>query len=160
MVTCFNTVEGNIFELFTGTGDDTQMETMLSNCMTELNEGRDIAAHTTPENARDVQALMRTLGYTEWNLYGVSYGTKLAFDVMRSAPEGTKAVVIDSVAPPNSRSYDENMLPISEGIDAVVRPSAENAACNAAFPDFRATILRMADELHKSPSPANADDRR
>jgi pimeloyl-ACP methyl ester carboxylesterase len=154
MVTCFDTFEGNIFELFTGTGDDAQMATMLSNCMAELNEGRDLAAYTTPENARDVQALMRTLGYTEWNLNGISYGTKLALEVMRTAPDGTRAVVIDSVFPPNAGSYDENMLPLSESIDAVVRLCAEDAACNAAFPDLRATILRIADELDASPIPA------
>lgn len=151
MVTCFDTFEGNIYELFTGTGDDAQMATMLSNCMAELNEGRDIAAYTTPENARDVQALMRTLGYESWNLYGISYGTKLALEVMRTAPEGTRAVVIDSVSPPNGRPYDENMLPLSESIDAVVRLCAEDAACDAAFPDLRATILRVADELDVSP---------
>ncbi len=154
MVTCFDTLEGNIFELFTGSGDEAQMQAMLASCLAELNEGREIAAYTTPENARDVQALMRTLGYTEWNLYGVSYGTKLALEVMRTAPEGTRAVVIDSVAPPNSRFYDENLLPLSEGIDAVVRMCAEDAACNAAYPDLRATILRVADELDKSPIPA------
>jgi pimeloyl-ACP methyl ester carboxylesterase len=154
MVTCFDTFEGNIFELFTGTGDDGQLGAMLASCMAELNEGRDIAAYTTPENARDVQALLRTLGYSEWNLYGVSYGTKLALEVMRTAPEGTRSVVIDSVAPPNSRYFDENLLPISEGIDAVVRLCAEDAGCNAAYPDLRATILRVADELEKSPIPA------
>jgi pimeloyl-ACP methyl ester carboxylesterase len=154
MVTCFETFEGNIFELFTGTGDDAQMEAMLSDCVAELNQGRDIAGYTTPENARDVQALMRTLGYESWNIYGISYGTKLALEVMRTAPEGTRAVVIDSVAPPNSRYFDENMLPISEGIDAVVRLCTEDAACDAAFPDLRAMILRVADELDASPIPA------
>jgi pimeloyl-ACP methyl ester carboxylesterase len=155
MVTCFDTLEGNIFDLFTGTADDARMQAMLADCMAELNQGRDIAAYTTPENARDVQALMRTLGYAEWNLYGVSYGTKLALEVMRTAPEGTRAVVLDSVAPPNSRFYDENMLPLSEAIDAVVRMCAEDAACNGAFPDLHATILRVADELDKSPIPAS-----
>jgi pimeloyl-ACP methyl ester carboxylesterase len=154
MVTCFNTFEGNIFELFTGTGDDAQTAAMLADCMAELNAGRDIAAYTTPENARDVQALMRTLGYGTWNLYGVSYGTKLALEVLRTAPEGTRSVVLDSVAPPNSRFYDENILPLSESIDAVVRLCAEDAACDAAFPDLRATILRVADELDRSPIPA------
>ncbi len=123
MVTCFDTFEGNIFELFTGTGDDAQMETMLSNCMTELNEGRDNAAYTTPENARDVQALMRTLGYTEWNLYGVSYGTKLALEVMRTAPERTRSIVIDSVAPRTAASTTRTCCPC---------PKASMPSCGSA----------------------------
>ncbi len=154
MVTCFETFEGNIFELFTGTGDDAQMEAMLSDCVAELNQGRDIAGYTTPENARDVQALMRTLGYGTWNVYGISYGTTLALEVMRTAPEGTRSVVIDSVSPQNSRAYDENVLPLSERISAVVAFCAADPACDAAYPDPRGTILRVADELDRSPIPA------
>jgi hypothetical protein len=44
-----------------------------------------------------VQAIMQTPGYPEYNIYGVSYDTKLALEVMRSAPEGLRSVVIDSV---------------------------------------------------------------
>jgi pimeloyl-ACP methyl ester carboxylesterase len=64
-------------------------------------------------------------------------------------------VVIDSVAPPQSRYYDENLLPIVESIDAVVRLCAEDTACAAAYPDLRGTILRVADELEKSPIEAS-----
>lgn len=154
MVTCFETFEGNIYNLFTGAATDAETEKLLADCLAELKEGRDIAAYTTPENARDVQTLMRTLGYKEWNLYGVSYGTKLALEVMRTVPEGTRSVVLDSVAPPQSRYYDENMLPIAESIDAVVKLCAEDAKCNAAYPDLKGTILRVAEELEKSPIPA------
>lgn len=154
MVTCFNTFEANVYDLFTGGGGDAATLKVLSDCMAELKESRDIAAYTTPENARDMQALMRTLGYDAWNLYGVSYGTKLALEVMRTAPEGTRAVVIDSVAPPQARYYDENALPVAESIDAVVRLCAEDAACAAAYPDLKGTILRVADELERSPIPA------
>lgn len=151
MVTCFNTLEGNIYDLFAGTGDDAAMLKMMSDCAAELKQDRDLTAYTTPENARDVQALMRTLGYSEWNLYGISYGTKLALEVMRTAPEGTRSVVIDSVAPPQSKYYDENVLPLVESMDAVVRLCADDAACNAAFPDLKSTIIRVAGELEKSP---------
>jgi pimeloyl-ACP methyl ester carboxylesterase len=161
MVTCFQTFEANIFEVFTGqtlegeTGtQDGSAESLLTTCLEELKENRDIAAYVTPQNARDVQALMRTLGYQTWNLYGISYGTTLALEVMRTAPEGTRAVVIDSVSPQNSRAYDENVLPLSESITAVVELCAADSACAAAYPDLRGTILRVADELDRSPIPA------
>jgi pimeloyl-ACP methyl ester carboxylesterase len=154
MVTCFNTFEANSYDIFTGGGGNEGLLKVLSDCMAELKKGRDIAAYTTPENARDVQALMQTLGYDTWNLYGVSYGTKLALEVMRTAPEGTRSVLLDSVAPPQARYYDENALPVAETIDAVVRLCAEDAACAAACPDLKVTILRVADDLEKSPVPA------
>ena len=161
MVTCFQTLEANIFELFTGetlegdagTEDDTE-EDMLATCLGELKENRDITAYVTPQNARDVQALMRTLGHDTWNIYGVSYGTTLALEVMRTAAEGTRAVVIDSVSPQNERAYDQNSLPLSESISAVVAFCAADPACDAAYPDLGGTILRVAGELEKSPIPA------
>jgi hypothetical protein len=73
---------------------------------------------------------------------------------MRTAPEGTRSVVIDSVSPQNSRAYDENVLPLSESISAVVAFCAADPACDAAYPDLRGTILRVADELDRSPIPA------
>ncbi len=161
MVTCFQTLEANIFELFTGQtleddagAQDGSGQDLFATCLAELKENRDITAYVTPQNARDVQALMRTLGYETWNLYGISYGTTLALEVMRTAPEGTRAVVIDSVSPQNSRAYDENMRPLSESITAVVEFCAADPACDAAYPDLRGTILRVADELDRSPIPA------
>src|SRR6185295_8709754 len=43
-----------------------------------LNKGVDPASATTAENAADVNDLRLALGYNQWNLYGVSYGTRLA----------------------------------------------------------------------------------
>jgi pimeloyl-ACP methyl ester carboxylesterase len=55
-------------------------------------------------------------GYGDYDIYGISYGTKLALEVMRSAPEGVRSVVIDGVFPPNARAYDTNILPVQEGL--------------------------------------------
>ena len=41
-----------------------------------------------------------------YNIYGISYGTKLALETMRGAPEGIRSVVIDGVAPSWLRLYD------------------------------------------------------
>jgi pimeloyl-ACP methyl ester carboxylesterase len=62
--------------------------------------GVDFRRFDTPANARDARDLMATLGGGPWNLYGVSYGTRVALEVMREAPEGLRAVVLDSAFPP------------------------------------------------------------
>ena len=41
-----------------------------------------VRAYTTRETAADVAALRPALGIGEWNLLGISYGTRLALDVM------------------------------------------------------------------------------
>lgn len=156
MVTCFATFEESLVELFSGTGlDDAKQKEIFSKCTAELQQnGRDLTAYNTVQNARDVRAIMQALGYKDYNIYGVSYGTKLALEVMRSAPEGVRSVVIDSVFPPNARAYDTNILPVQEGVQQVINQCAADAACAAAFPDLEATLQRVAVKLEKNPIPA------
>jgi pimeloyl-ACP methyl ester carboxylesterase len=73
---------------------------------------------------------------------------------MRSAPEGVRSVVLDSVFPPNARAYDTNVLPVQEGVQQVIKQCAADSACAAAFPDLEATIQRVAVKLEKNPIPA------
>lgn len=156
MVTCFGTFENSLLDLFTPSNlDDAKLQDMLSKCTDELKaSGRNLAAYNTVQNAKDVRAVIQALGYGDYNIYGISYGTKLALEVMRSAPEGVRSVVIDSVFPPNARAYDTNILPVQEGVQQVINQCAADAACAAAFPDLEATIQRVAVKLEKNPIPA------
>lgn len=157
MVTCFSTFENSLLDLFVPSRmDGAKIDEIFSTCTAELRaEGRDLSAYNTVQNAKDVRALMQTLGYGEYNIYGISYGTKLAMEVMRSAPDGVRSVVLDSVFPPNARAYDTNILPVQEGVQQVVNQCAADAACAAAFPDLEATIQRVAVKLEKNPIPAS-----
>jgi pimeloyl-ACP methyl ester carboxylesterase len=127
---------------------------LVARCLDEIKaKSGDITAYNTTQNAYDTQALMRALGYPEWNLYGISYGTQLALEVMRSAPEGTRAVVIDSVFPPDVKGYDENIKPLQEAIQATLDQCAADSACAAAYPDLEGTLVRVADRLAANPIP-------
>lgn len=156
MVTCFSTFENSLMDLFQpATLNSAAIEELVGGCTAELKaDGRDLAAYNTVQNAKDVRALMQALGYGDYNIYGISYGTKLAMEVMRSAPDGVRSVVLDSVFPPNARAYDTNILPVQEGVQQVVNQCAADAACAAAFPDLEATIQRVAVKLEKNPIPA------
>lgn len=157
MVTCFGTFENSLLDLFQPANlDGAKIQDMLSKCTDELKAGgRNLSAYNTVQNAKDVRAVMQALGYGDYNIYGISYGTKLALEVMRSAPEGVRSVVIDSVFPPNARAYDTNILPVQEGVQQVINQCAADAACAAAFPDLEATIQRVAVKLEKNPIPAS-----
>ncbi len=59
---------------------------------------------STSLSAQDLRALMAQLEYAEWNIIGVSYGTRLALEVARQeqlAPQRVrlKAMVLDSIYP-------------------------------------------------------------
>jgi pimeloyl-ACP methyl ester carboxylesterase len=157
MVTCLDTLGANIVSLMApGAVPDTTPEgERFAQCIDEIKaKTGDITAYNTTQNAYDTQALMRALGYPEWNLYGISYGTQLALEVMRSAPEGTRSVVIDSVFPTDVKGYDENVKPLQEAIQAALDQCVADPACAAAYPDLEGTLVRVADKLQANPIPA------
>jgi len=62
------------------------------NCRDTLSRsGADLAAYNSAENAADLEDLRLALGYAQWNLYGGSYGTKLALTAMRDFPAGIRS---------------------------------------------------------------------
>jgi pimeloyl-ACP methyl ester carboxylesterase len=158
MVACFDTLGANIVSLVApgALPEATPEADLFAQCLDEIKaKSGDITAYNTTQNAYDTQALMRALGYPEWNLYGISYGTQLALEVMRSAPEGTRSVVIDSVFPTDVKGYDENIKPLQESIQATLDQCAADPACAAAYPDLEGTLVRLAEKLQTNPIPAS-----
>jgi len=116
----------------------------MRDCLEEIQaDGTDLSKYNTLQNARDVPMILQALGYEEWNLYGISYGTKLTLEVMRSTPEGTRAVVIDGVAPPWIRLYDTLTLPMAESMARLVEDCAAEPACDEAYPDLGKVLTQV-----------------
>ncbi len=63
-------------------------------------EGFDLHRFTTRHNAADAIDLMRAMGVGRWSVYGVSYGTRVALEMMRTAPQQLHAAILDSPYPP------------------------------------------------------------
>ena len=71
-----------------------------SQCLQDARDkGIAIDAYTTWQNALDVKDIRRALGYDQWTLFGVSYGTELAQAILQVDEEGVRAAILDSVVP-------------------------------------------------------------
>lgn len=128
---------------------------LFAPCVAEVRaSGADLPQYNTRNNARDVRAILSALGYPEYNIYGISYGTRLALEVLRTAPEGVRAAVVDSVAPTSVHLYDNLLGPHAAAVDAIVTQCAADPGCNAAYPDLGARMIALAAKLKQSPIPA------
>ncbi len=96
-----------------------------------LDDGIELTAYNSINNAHDVEAIRVALGYERWNLFGISYGTKLGLEVMRRHPEGVRAVVLDSVYPPQVDSVLENPNSFLASYQRVVAACNDDSACAA-----------------------------
>jgi pimeloyl-ACP methyl ester carboxylesterase len=108
------------------------------------------AAYNSVASAADLADLRQALGYKEWNLYGISYGTRLALTTMREHPEGIRSVILDSTVPLQSSETD---TPVSaeRGFAQLFTGCADNPDCNKAFPNLRDTFYKLVDQLDKKP---------
>ncbi|MFN3889888.1 MAG: alpha/beta hydrolase [Beijerinckiaceae bacterium] len=128
----------------------TTLPTLAKQCVSELEaQGVPLAAYNTTQNALDVPLVVRALGYGDYNLYGISYGTKLALEVMRVAPQGVRSVIIDGVAPSWVNLYNAFALKNDEAVQIVVDQCAADKACNDAYPDLGRIFNETLDKAAK-----------
>jgi len=118
--------------------------------------------YTTSVAVRDLDAVREALGYPTWNLYGISYGTRVAQHYLRRYPERTRAVIIDGVVPPTLPLGPRISLDAQAALELVFERCAADPACDARFPglDFsfdalRAELAARPQEVH-FPDPLNA----
>jgi pimeloyl-ACP methyl ester carboxylesterase len=113
--------------------------------------GADLTAYNTTESASDIAELRIAMGIERWNIYGVSYGSDLALQVLRDHPEGVRSLVIDAVVPPNINVIETGSRAASESATAIYEACAAQPACHAAFPDGRAEYTRVINDLAAKP---------
>ncbi|MBX3080973.1 MAG: alpha/beta hydrolase [Anaerolineae bacterium] len=123
-----------------------------------LNDGINLSAYTSAENAADLADLRVALGYPTWNVYGISYGTRLALTLMRDHPEGLRSVIIDSVYPPEVNAYEEEAANTQQAFSVLFDGCAAETACNAAYPNLKQTFYALIDTLNDTPAPVNTVD--
>jgi pimeloyl-ACP methyl ester carboxylesterase len=95
-----------------------------------IGEGFDLRRFTTRLNAEDAIQLMRAMGLEQWDAYGISYGTRVALQMMRIAPEALRAVILDSPYPPevNAELSDAWLLQRSFELFARICELADDCA--------------------------------
>ena len=106
---------------------------------------------TTSVAVTDLEAARVALGYTSLNLYGVSYGSRVAQHFARRYPESTRTVIIDGVVPPQISLGPEIATESQRAVDKILARCAADTACNESFPNIDATFARVVAELRESP---------
>ena len=113
--------------------------------------GIDLSAYNTAENAADIEALRLELAIDSWDLLGISYGTRLALNIMRDYPAGVGRVVLDSVFPPNADTPGEEALHPYRSLQRLFADCTSDTYCNTEYPDLETVFLETVVTLNDSP---------
>lgn len=123
--------------------DDTIAETRK--CLDSL--PHDPRFFTTSVAVEDLEALRVALGYPSLNLYGSSYGTRVAQHFLRRYPDSTRTVILDGVAPPQIALGPGIAIEAQKALDSIFERCAQDSDCNTAFPSIREDFAELEASL-------------
>jgi pimeloyl-ACP methyl ester carboxylesterase len=112
-------------------------------------EGVNLAAYNSAQSAADLNDLRLALGVDEWNLWGLSYGTRLAQTAMRDYPEGIRSVVLDSTYPLSANLLTDTPANVARAMDLLFAGCAADPACNEAYPDLETVFYDTVAQLNE-----------
>jgi len=106
---------------------------------------------TTSVAVTDLEALRQALGYERLNLYGVSYGSRVAQHFARRYPGSTRSVILDGVVPPQLALGPGIAVEAQKALDAIFARCADDEACNERFPGLAAGFEALRESLDAEP---------
>jgi pimeloyl-ACP methyl ester carboxylesterase len=117
-----------------------------------LQAGVDLDSYNSAASAADLADLRQALGYAEWNLYGISYGTRLALTIMRDHPAGIRSVILDSVYPPEINFWEEYGQNIQAIFARLFNGCSASRVCDATYPNLKKVFYDTVDRLNAKPA--------
>jgi pimeloyl-ACP methyl ester carboxylesterase len=133
--------------------DSQRYRAALEACLSRFQrEGVNLKAYTTTNSAADVADLRRLLGLREWNLYGISYSTKLMLTVLRDHPEGIRSIILDSPLPLQANWDVEAAGNVLSRLDALFQ------SVSRAHPGLKARTLELIKRADRAPLTVSVPD--
>ena len=126
--------------------DDDADQAEIALCLKSIKQP--LAPYSTANAAQDIERVRLALGYGKVNIFGGSYGTRLAQSYARRYPDSVRALILDGVAAP------DQVIPAfardaQQALDALFQRCAWDAACASSFPglkaEFDAVLARVND---------------
>jgi pimeloyl-ACP methyl ester carboxylesterase len=114
--------------------------------------GANLSTYTSVNMAADAKDVLIALGYQQANLYGVSYGTRVAQFMMRTYPEVVRSVILDSVVPvENQLLKPQPNAKQDELIRMLFEECKIDPACLYAYPDLESAYNETIQSLDAQP---------
>jgi pimeloyl-ACP methyl ester carboxylesterase len=136
------------------TGAD-EVARLVDTCLGALEH--DPVFYTTSVAVADLEHVRAALAVERWNLYGVSYGTRVAQHYLRRFPERVRAVVLDGVVPPPLALGPDVAREAQRALEQIFARCAADASCGAQFPGlpqtFAELLARLDSEVAAGASP-------
>ncbi|MEW6403078.1 MAG: alpha/beta fold hydrolase [Chloroflexota bacterium] len=121
-------------------------------------QGVNLNAYTTVESAADIKDLVTVLGYQKVDLFGASYGTRLAQVMMRDYPEIVNSAILDSVVPVDTSLFSHYPDAVGSGLRNLFINCAIDPECGTAYPNLEVVFWDLVKKLDANPVTVTTSD--
>jgi pimeloyl-ACP methyl ester carboxylesterase len=110
-------------------------------CLQQL--GERVRFYTSSVAVHDLELVRAALGYERIELYGASYGTRVAQLYMRREPERVSAAILDGVTYPEQIIGPDTPADAEHALALIVARCAAQSDCARAFPELAADLKTL-----------------
>jgi pimeloyl-ACP methyl ester carboxylesterase len=129
--------------------DPQKIQAAVRGCLTSL--PGDPRYYTTSIAVRDLDDVRAWLGYRQVNLYGISYGTRVAQHYMRRYPDRVRTALLDGAVPAEVALGPDIAIEAQRAVDTTLQRCTRDEACAHEFPDISAQFTALQERLRKEP---------
>lgn len=126
-------------------------ERQLKKCLVSYQGRADLRFYTTPYAVDDLNQVRKALGYQSINLWGGSYGTRVALIYARRHPESVRTITLDAVAPLGINLPFNMLADADQSLERLLQLCSQAQKCNARFPNLLQRTKMFITELDASP---------
>jgi len=127
-----------------------------SECVAKL--GPHVRFYTTSIAVRDLNDMRMALGYDQIDLYGGSYGTRVAELFMRRYPTHVHAVILDGVTYPQQAIGAETPQDGERALNLIVARCMQTPDCAATYPQLPGELSALLQKFGPQKATVTIDD--
>jgi pimeloyl-ACP methyl ester carboxylesterase len=120
--------------------------------------GERVRFYTSSAAVADLAAVREALGYPRIDLYGVSYGTRVAQLFMRRYPASVHAAILDGVTYPEQAIGPATPEDAERALDLIVSRCQHSPDCAAAYPELRQDLAALRRQYGPQKTQISIDD--
>jgi pimeloyl-ACP methyl ester carboxylesterase len=142
------------------TEDEREKSVAAMACKQDLiDRNIDTKAYNSKSISKDLNALKEVLGYDNWNVYSMSYGTYTAQVYANDYPQDIKALILDSSISDISQYYNHNTSNYMRSLKKVFDACENDIVCNKKYPNLENLYYNTITKLDKNPITVDIDNK-
>lgn len=123
----------------------------IAACRQELAQRADLTRYGTADAADDLDEILGELGYHAVDVYGASYGSRLAMEMLHRHPRRMRTVVLEAVVADALHGPLDYARNAQQALERTLAACAADPPCRAAFPDLGSELASLVSLFDEGP---------